>query len=46
MLGWERYGFHKKPAETRYAKLVLLHLVGSMGHIVNYGASRVRNIDT
>jgi hypothetical protein len=26
MLGWDRYGFHKKLTETRYAKLLVLHL--------------------
>jgi hypothetical protein len=41
LLGWDRYGFHKKPAETRYTKLVFLHPVGSSGHVVHYGASRV-----
>jgi hypothetical protein len=27
MLGWDRYGFHKKCVGTRYAKLVFLHAV-------------------
>jgi hypothetical protein len=29
MLGWDRYGFHKKCVQTRYAKLVFLQ----PGHI-------------
>jgi hypothetical protein len=33
MLEWDRYGFGKKCAGTHYAKLVFLHLVGSMGHV-------------
>jgi hypothetical protein len=45
MLGWDRYGFDKKCARTHYAKLLFLHQVGSMGHVVHSGASRVRNGD-
>jgi hypothetical protein len=30
MLRWAWCGFHKKRAETRYTKLVLLHPVGSI----------------
>jgi hypothetical protein len=33
MLEWDRYGLHKKHARTRYAKLVFLHLVGSVGQV-------------
>jgi hypothetical protein len=25
MLGWDRYGFYKKPGGTHYAELVFLH---------------------
>jgi hypothetical protein len=40
MLGWARCAFHKKHTSTRYAELVLLHLVGSVGHVVQSGPSR------
>jgi hypothetical protein len=46
MLGWDRYGFHKKCVRTRYAELMFLHLVGSMGHVLHSSASETRNIDT
>jgi hypothetical protein len=39
LLGRARCGFHKKRAGTRDAELVLLHPVGSMGHVVPSGAS-------
>jgi hypothetical protein len=45
MLGWNRYRFHKKRAETRHTELVFLHLVESTGHVVHFGASGMRNVD-
>jgi hypothetical protein len=35
----DRYGFEKKRAWTSYAKLMLLHPVGSTGHIVHSGVT-------
>jgi hypothetical protein len=40
MLGWDRYGFHKKCAGIHYAELVFLHLMGYVGHVVLFGVSR------
>jgi hypothetical protein len=37
--------FHKKRTGTHYAKLVFLHAVGSVGHIVHSDASGPRNVD-
>jgi hypothetical protein len=39
MLIWDRYRFHKKCVDTRYAEHVFLHLVGSIGHVVHSGES-------
>jgi hypothetical protein len=36
----------QKSTGATYVVLVFLHPVGSAGHIVNFGASEVRNIDT
>jgi hypothetical protein len=45
IFGSAQCGSHKKQVETRYVKHVFLHLVGSAGHIVGSGASRVQNVD-
>jgi hypothetical protein len=39
MLRWACCGVHKKRAGKRYTKLVFLHLVGSMCHVVHSSAS-------
>jgi hypothetical protein len=38
-------GFLKKCVGTHYAKLVFLHPVGSVSHVLNFGTFRARNID-
>jgi hypothetical protein len=45
MLRWDRFRFDKKGVGTRYAKLVFLYLVGSMGHLVNSGAFGAQNVN-
>jgi hypothetical protein len=45
MLGWHLYEFNKNCTGTRYAELVLLHPVGSVGHAVHSGASIASNIN-
>jgi hypothetical protein len=43
MLGWAQCSFHKERSRTRYAKLVFLHLMGYVDHVVHSGASGARN---
>jgi hypothetical protein len=38
-------GVNKRRAGICYAKLVVLHLVGSVDHVVHFGASGARNLD-
>jgi hypothetical protein len=45
MLGWDMYRIHKKHIGTRYVKIVILHPVGSAGHVVHSGASGGQNIN-
>jgi hypothetical protein len=40
-----RCGFHKKHGGTCYSELVLLHLMGSAGHVVHSSAFGPQNID-
>jgi hypothetical protein len=46
MLGWSWRVAHKQHAGTRYVELLFLHSVQSTGHVVHYGASEARNVDT
>jgi hypothetical protein len=45
MLRWPWCSFHKNRAGIRYAELVFLHPGGSVGHVVDFGASGPRNVD-
>jgi hypothetical protein len=46
MLGWDRYGFHKKRFSTCYAELLFFHPVRSAGQVVHFGESGERIIET
>jgi hypothetical protein len=41
MLEWAWCVFHKLHAGTRYAEHVFLHLVGSVGHVIDFYESGV-----
>jgi hypothetical protein len=41
MLVWAPCGFHKKFVRAHYAELIFLIPVGSVGHVVCFGASAV-----
>jgi hypothetical protein len=45
MLGGDQYIIDKKRVGTRYAKLVFLHSMVFMSHIVHSGVSGARNVN-
>jgi hypothetical protein len=45
MLEWAGFCFHKKCTRTCYTKLLFLHPMGSVGHLVHSGALGARNVD-
>jgi hypothetical protein len=45
MLRWARCGFRKRLVGTRYTEVVILHPVGSTGHVVQSGASGAQNVE-
>jgi hypothetical protein len=45
MLGWAPCGFPKKCARTCYVEVVFLHSMGSVGDVVQSGASEAQNVD-
>jgi hypothetical protein len=46
MPGWARCGSHKKCVEIGYVEIVFLHLMRSVGHIVDSAMFEARNVDT
>jgi hypothetical protein len=46
MFRWAWYGFNKKHTGTRYVELMILHPVGSAGHIAHSGTFEARNVKT
>jgi hypothetical protein len=46
MLGRDQYGFDNKCIGTHYAEILFLHPAGYVGHVVHFGASGERIIDT
>jgi hypothetical protein len=45
MLVWDQHGFHKKHVGTRYAEVVFLDPMGSVGHVVDSGVSKLQSVD-
>jgi hypothetical protein len=45
MLSWDRYTFHKKRTGRCYTEHVFSHSLGSVGHVVQSGASWAQNVD-
>jgi hypothetical protein len=45
MLLGDQCGFHKKRIGKRYAELVFLHLMASMGHIVHIGVPGAHKVE-
>jgi hypothetical protein len=45
MLRWAGYLFPQKRVGTSYVKLVLLHPLGFVGHVVHFGVSKAQIVD-